>query len=229
MKVIFVPAKHDTILTESAKSRVLMILKNKTKIGIVYVIQFKETAEKVISFLKENKKEIFTEFGKKPTEKGQILGCDVVSAEKITDKAECFLFIGDGKFHPMEVWNKTKKPVFIFNPVENSVYELDYLTAEKYEKRRIISLEKARTADVLGILVSTKIGQSNLKTALELKEKIEKKGKKAFILVFDTFDKEQMLNFPEISAYINTSCPRMSEDFFEKPLVNIEEYKKILI
>ncbi|UCD04284.1 MAG: diphthamide synthesis protein, partial [Candidatus Woesearchaeota archaeon] len=155
---------------------------------------------------------------------GQVLGCDTSCALEIEKKVDCFLYIGTGEFHPLGVFIKTNKPVFILNPFSKKTRQISGKERVAYERRRSIVISKAKDAYNYGILVSIKPGQNNLKKALEIKKKIEKKGKFAFIFLFDTLDSKEFLNFNWIEAWINTACPRIIDDSFEKPVINAEEF-----
>ena len=73
----------------------------------------------------------------------------------------------------------------------------------------------------IGILISTKPGQKYPLNKLRFLEK-KYPDKKFYFFVADHIDINQFQNFPFIDAWINTSCPRLEEDFI---LVNISELK----
>jgi 2-(3-amino-3-carboxypropyl)histidine synthase len=76
------------------------------------------------------------------------------------------------------------------------------------------------------MLVSTKPGQNKLSEAVETKEKLEKKGKKVFIFIFDELQIDSLINFPDIDSWINTACPRIAlEDAFRfrQSIINYDE------
>ena len=79
------------------------------------------------------------------------------------------------------------------------------------------------SADNIGILVSTKPGQNSYKKAIEIKEKLEAKGKKCFVFVFDTLDSNEMENFPFIDFWVNTACPRITDDKDKKNVIGMNE------
>ena len=66
--------------------------------------------------------------------------------------------------------------------------------------------------------MSTKHGQSRIEKALEL---AKKKDKEYYIFAFDTLNLSDLENFPFIQCWVNTACPRISED--KGNIVNIEE------
>ncbi len=153
--------------------------------------------------------------GKHP---GQILGCDVYTVQETFD---AFLYIGDGRFHPTAL-RENKKPIIMYNPLTDQTSEITVEEIEKYHKRKKGLLLKYLTAQTIGILVTTKPGQSQQKAAERLKEKIEKEGRKAYLFIGDTLDLRERENFPFIEAWVNTACPRMQDD---ANVLNIKDIK----
>ena len=142
---------------------------------------------------------------------------------KIQDKVDAFLYIGSGEFHPLGVAMITNKDVFTFNPVTSVFSKLNKENIEKYNKNKKIKKIKFLSADNIGILVSTKPGQYSYRKAVEIKNKIEKKGKNCYIFVFDTLDAREMENFPFIDFWVNTACPRIADDKDKKNVIGMEE------
>lgn len=218
MKTIFIPAKY-TGKVDLSKINADKLPK---KIGIVATAQFLDNIKYLINYLKNNGKEIF--IGKnKQKFNGQILGCDVNAAAKIQDNVDAFLYIGSGEFHPMGVALKTNKDVFTFNPVTSVFSKLNNNEIEKYKKNRKVKYVKFLHADNIGILVSTKLGQNSRKKALEIKKKLENKGKKCFIFVFDILNGNEMENFPFIDFWVNTACPRIADDEDKKNVIDMDK------
>lgn len=178
------------------------------KVGLVSTIQFSD-------FLKEVKKKL-EKAGKKVflTGEGLILGCNASSALAIEAKVSAFLYVGSGKFHPIQMAMalKEKKKIFTFNPLTEEFSELSWEEVEKFKTKKSVSKVKFLSADHVGVLVSTKWGQLHLDQALKLKEKTEKKNKKIYVFLFDEFREEQMENWPEIKSWVNTACPGIGLD-----------------
>jgi len=200
-----------------------IISKLPKKVGLVGTAQFVHQLPAIKEQLEKNGISVFLEKGFQP-QKGQLLGCDVSSASKIKDKVDGFLYIGDGQFHPLGLGSMNKN-VFCYNPYIKKFYKLDLKQVELLEKRKKGALISFLSADRIGILVSLKEGQHNLRKALTLKEKLEKKEKKAYILVFDTLNFNDMENFPFVQCFVNTACPRIMDDYdkFQKPVINFAE------
>lgn len=227
MRTLFIESASDVDLIPAIEKNI-NALKNYKKIGIVSTIQHAPFLKDVEEYLKSKGKQIYLGKGSQNCKySGQVLGCDISCALEIEKKVDCFLYIGTGKFHPLGVFMKTSKPVFILNPYTKKIHRIETKEKEIYERTRIMTLSKVKDAKNIGILVSIKPGQYNIKTAVEIKKKIQKKNKNAFIFLFDTLDHGEFLNFRWIDAWINTACPRMIDDDFEKPVVNSDEYLKL--
>lgn len=190
MKILFLPAKSKTNIEKTLNN--LNLNKLKGKIGLVTTIQYLDQVKKL-----NIPNSIFI---------GQILGCNTLKAEKLSSKVDCFLYIGSGDFHPLEVLLKLKKPTFIFNPETKEFKQLDPKILEKSEKKLKGKLSKFYNADTIGILVTKKPLQKNLASALKLKEQLDKKS---YIFFFDNLNELDLENFPKIDFWVNTACPRV--------------------
>ncbi len=198
MKTLFIPAKSKIDI-----SKVLKKVKIKGKIGLVTTAQFLHQLPKAKKVLKSS---IIA---------GQILGCNASVAEKIKNKVDVFLYIGSGKFHPIEVAIKTNKPVYIANPNTNEFSRISEEEIKKKKRNQKGKLLKFLASEKIGILVSTKPFQYNLKKALILKKKLKKDS---FIFLFNTLNIEELENFPDIGCWVNTACPRIEG----KNIINVE-------
>jgi 2-(3-amino-3-carboxypropyl)histidine synthase len=218
MKAVFIPTQY----TGKVELEKIPLDRMPNKIGIVSTAQFMNTTREVISFLKKNNKEVFIDHLQQRNE-GQLLGCDQGAAIKVQENADAFLYIGSGEFHPLGVAMQTNKDVFLFNPVSNVFSELNKQEIQNYKKKKKINYMKFLSADNIGIMVSIKPGQYSYKRALEIRDKLEPKGKSCFIFVFDTLDAMEMKNFPFIDFWVNTACPRIADDRDKGNVVDMSE------
>lgn len=185
MKTLFIPAKSKTSILP-----VLKKVKLSGKTGLITTIQYLNQVKKIKNYI----------FG------GQILGCNIKNAEKISSKIDQFLYIGSGTFHPIYVALKIKKPVYIANPETNEFSKIATKEITKLEKQLKGKQIKFYAAKKLGIIVSTKPGQYNIKIAEKLKKQLKKPS---FIFLTDNINTEELENFPDIDCWINTACPRI--------------------
>ena len=145
---------------------------------------------------------------------GLVLGCNADNAVKIKGKVDYYLFLGEGRFHAMNVAIKTGKEVYIASGDKISKADI-----EKYKKELKGKILKYLNAKKKGILISTKEGQSNIKEALKLKNKIQD----SYLFIDNTFDFSNLENFKDIDIWINTACSRIEG----KNIINMEDLPKV--
>ena len=184
------------------------------RIGIVTNIQHLHVMNDLKNKLEEN--------GKDGIIGGQILGCWTVNAAKIEKDIDAFLFVGSGIFHSLAL--KTDKKVYGLD-LERKKIELLDLTL--IEKRRYAHIFNARDARTFAILISSKNGQNQLLgEADRIKNYLEERDKKAFILIMDEISDNKLLGI-KADAYINTACPRLMDDSWSKPFINANDVEKV--
>ena len=197
------------------------------KICLLTTLQFLDSLEPVRKFLESRGKSILIGKPKIAKYPGQILGCDHSSAKACEKEADCFLFLGSGRFHPLRIAQNVDKPV-LFLDFESM--KLESLEKEKFRliKIRTANLEKAKEAKNFGILVSTKQGQGSLKIAESAKKQLERKGRNAWILIAGEFTPEKLLGL-KIDCLVDCACPRLAEDtsLFKKPIIRPEDVGKL--
>jgi 2-(3-amino-3-carboxypropyl)histidine synthase len=213
MDKIFIPAylKKDPL---PSVEKALKRLRGYKRIGLIATAQHLNQLDGIRRFLSAN--------GKISVEGGQILGCNLENARRIAENVDCFLYIGSGRFHPLKVSVSTDKPVVTANPYSNSSNVISQEDKRRYIKRRKGRLMKALEAEIFGILISTKEGQFNMEKAVETQKRIRDKGKKALLFAGSEITPENLLPF-KVDAWVNTACPRLADDFFDKPLLKPEE------
>ncbi len=216
MKTLFIESKYMGN-AELDKIKAEKLPKN---IGLVATIQFTGQLDKIKDYLADKNKKVYVAKGNQKYP-GQILGCDASSGEKIKSKVDAFLYIGDGRFHPLGLAMSTNKEVFCFNPANGYFSEIDNKEIEEYKKSLKVKKIRFLSAENVGILVSTKPGQNNSKKASEIKKKLEKEGKKCYTFVFDTLSLNELENFPFVDFWVNTACPRIEGD--SKEVVNVRD------
>jgi len=199
MKVIYIPAK----VRNAGIEKLMEKIKIKEPFAIVTTVQFLEEVEQ----LKDQGYVVL----------GQILGCNT-NITKNTDVA-AYLYIGTGKFHPLNLAFTSKKPVYILDPMTKECTRVTEQEVERFEKRKKGMLLKYYTAEKIGILVSTKSGQNLLPRALHFQKTC---GKKAYIFLCNNIT-TTVQDFPDIECWVNTACVRIFEDDLGVPIVNIRD------
>jgi len=211
-KIIYVET-HSTADVGPVATKAAKMLTGK-RIGLVTAIQHVEDLPKV--------KRILERLGKKVVIGGPVLGCDASNAQDINTKVDEFLFIGSGRFHGIGVAYFTGKKVLLADPYTNIVSGIDPL---KSYKEKYLRIAKASDSMVFGIVIGSKPGQKKTAVAEKARKKLEKQGKRAYMVVMNEITPER-LDYLPFDAFIVTACPRVVIDDwknYKKPLLLPEE------
>ncbi|XP_054707960.1 2-(3-amino-3-carboxypropyl)histidine synthase subunit 2-like [Uloborus diversus] len=93
---------------------------------------------------------------------------------------------------------------------KNKKYQAETLDVNKYLRKRYYYIEKAKDANIIGILVGT-LGVSNyLDIIKHLKSLIKCAGKKSYTLVVGKLNAAKLANFAEIEVFVNVACMESS-------------------
>jgi 2-(3-amino-3-carboxypropyl)histidine synthase len=224
-------AFYENVEFEEILKRSLEFLRNYERIGLVTTVQHIKQLPEIKKFLEKNgKRVVIGGPGKLARYPGQLLGCDAGSVRSIEKEVDCFLYFGGGVFHPLGASLETKKPFLAVDPFINKVQFLDK-ERERVEKRRKGTLLKAIEARNFGIICSIKPGQFNIGIAKEIKRKLKEVGKSAQILISDEINFESLENFVNFDCFINTACPRIAIDDYDrirKPILGVNEVKELV-
>jgi len=207
MKPLFIPVYSKISID---KSQILQISKKLPKnLVIAYSIQYEYQAKQIKQILSKNHN--ILKFI-------QVLGC---SKPIFPESTQAILLIGDGRFHAVSLAFETKLPIYIYT--NNQLTKIAETEIKEFEKKKKAAYVKFLNAKKIGILMSTKPGQQNLKKALELKNELLSKDKEPYILIGDNINTAEFENFPEIQSWVNTACPRL--DMNDARIVNLSDIK----
>lgn len=219
------PAKFGRVLLKAIKE-----LREFRRVGLVTTVQHIGQLGEIKKFLEKRGKKIFIgKHGSRARYDGQILGCDWGSIKNIEREVDCFLYFGGGVFHALGGALATEKPLLSVDPFFRNVKWMD--KEKKVElRRRRGALLSAIGARRFGVVCSTKLGQFNLKKALDTKKLLERNNRVAHLLVCNEVNFDSLNNFLEVDCFVNTACPRLVEDYHRvrKPILDAEEVKKII-
>lgn len=149
---------------------------------------------------------------------GQVLGCNYTTARK---DADSYLYLGSGNFHPLGLALNTEKPIVCADPYNNEVRTMEE-ERRRFLKQRYGAIASIRDARTFGVVASSKQGQLRWNMALALKRRIEKRGRKAYLLLIKQIAPEYLINFRHLDAFVCTACPRVAIDDYgryPKPIV----------
>ncbi|MFY9801394.1 MAG: diphthamide biosynthesis enzyme Dph2 [Methanoregula sp.] len=215
-QVIFEPWQtgFDVAVLENA----LTYLKG-NRVGLVTTVQHVHLIPEMEDFLQS--KGIITsvaEGGRRTPNRGQVLGCNF-NAAKATGADE-ILFVGTGLFHPIGIALATRTRVIAIDPITGTAQEV---SGDALLRRRFAVMEKARGAQSVGIIVSTKSGQQRM----ELARRLASLSPEAVIVTMREVSPDELLNLG-FSCYVNTACPRLAYDDqvrFPVPVLSPQEFE----
>src|SRR3989344_3241169 len=167
MKTLYIPAYSSS---KANSSKILEISENLPEnIAIAYSIQYKKIADEIKQILSSKHKIAKTI---------QVLGCTIPVLPKET---QAVLLIGSGEFHAVSLALETGLPIYILN--NSNFKRISEKDISSLKIRQKSSYLKFLNADNIGILISTKHGQQNLKKAQIFKNSL--KNKNAYLFIGD--------------------------------------------
>jgi 2-(3-amino-3-carboxypropyl)histidine synthase len=227
----YVHAKIDTDV-ETLMDATVPYLREWENIGIVTTIQHIHQLKEFVKALEiRGLKPHSGKGGGKTPFDGQILGCSYETAMDVRDDVNGFLYVGGGHFHPKGLMISTGKPVVIANPYNYFVMRLSEEEIMVLAKKRMAEISLARCASFIGIIVSSKPGQTNLTVAENFAKQFQYKGYQAILIYLDDVRPENLNNFTEIEVFVNTACPRIAIDGIagiDRPILSIKEARVVL-
>jgi 2-(3-amino-3-carboxypropyl)histidine synthase len=180
-------------------------------VGLLATVQYISTLRDVKDILEGLGKKVLIGKGDERLKyDGQVLGCNCSAAESVADDVECFLYIGEGDFHPLAAAFGVGKEIKVFNPITNEIRSVDDVR-DRILRKRFAAIESAKNAQSFLVIVCTKAGQRRDAVADGIMKKINSAGKKAYKAVMEEITSDSLLAY-RVDAYVNTGCPRLAMD-----------------
>lgn len=111
--------------------------------------------------------------------------------------------------------------VFRYDPASDTC-SLESVRTNKLLMRRYTMVQRARDADVFGILVGTLGVASYLHLIKQLRQVLTQKGKKTYTISVGKLNPAKLANFAEIECFILVACP-------ENSLIESKEYFRPIV
>ncbi len=195
----------------------LDLLDGKT-ISIAGTVQYLDFINPIKDYLEKKGKTVLIKKG--AFHNAHVIGCNPSAFDK---KAQTLLLLADGKFHATNNALILNREIFVFNLFNLEKFsrgDLDIL------KKKIIAKQtKFLSSDIVGIIVSNKLGQ-NFRAPEKIAKSIEKLNKKVFIFETDNINLSELENFPKIQIWINTACFGLASDSLK--IINIQDILQFL-
>lgn len=226
--LIFIEVDFIFPYMEVLKNNINSLKKEGKIVGLVATVNYVRELPKVKEYLESEEFEVVIgRGGVRVKYPGQVLGCDFSSALNISDNVDFFIFIGEGRFHPLGVAISSEKKVFAFD--YDGIYSLnDY--KDNILKERFGAIFRAKYSKKFGIIVSSKKGQKRMALAKTIKRRIEKSNFSADIILIDEVSPDKLYGF-DYDSYVVCACPRIGIDDakrYKKPLLTPKELEILL-
>lgn len=203
-------------------------------IGLYASVQFCNNLDTVKRQLQQHNITIITSKPDRTHTPSQLLGCDIFHESlqlPLTEleKIDGYLYIGDGKFHPLALAFRQKdssifKEIICDDPLRKKYTVMTSKDVEKTINKYKSSLMKFLAAQKVGVIITVKPGQEQMKPSFILEKKYP--HKKFYYFVDDIVSFNQLENFPFIEVWVNTACPRIGlddQEQFRKGVINLNE------
>ncbi|MGQ9782104.1 MAG: diphthamide biosynthesis enzyme Dph2 [Nitrososphaeria archaeon] len=219
---------HDDIdIIPALESALNMNLIRYKRLGLCSIGPHLHKLKEAKSFLESKCFEVIIGDEVPPLKMGQIFGCNFSTCEKIASKVDAFIFVGSSRFHAIGLYNNLEKPVIMVDPYTKETVFIEK-EALAVKKRLIFNFYKAVDAQNIGIIVGLKEGQYRIGDAFHLYKELNSIGRNTIMIAMREITNDKLNEFRNIDAFIETACPRIGEDYFDKPVVSLEYGHKLL-
>lgn len=220
--VLYVEARSDVKIDDDARD-VLKDLPN--DVGVLATIQYIDLVPEMCKVLEDIGKRPHVGMGdRRICYPGQVLGCNCTSAENIADVVDCFLYIGEGDFHPLAAAFGAGKPVIVLNPITNELRDMSE-ARDRLIRRRFAAIQTASGARSFLVMICSKAGQCRMDLAREAERIISESGREYVTAVMEEVTPDSLASYG-VDAYVCTACPRIATDDsarYGKPMLTVPE------
>ncbi|MAH49413.1 hypothetical protein CMI37_26560 [Candidatus Pacearchaeota archaeon] len=215
MKTLFIEARRK--FPKNIDLSPLDKLKGK-KISLAATIQYLDLVPLVKKYLEKKSKKVIIKPG--AAYKAHVLGCNSNAFDK---KADTLLLLADGKFHAINNALQLDKELHIYNT--KNIEKITKQEINKIKQKTKAKQAKFLSYNIIGLLTSTKPGQHH-KGIYNIKKKIQKLNKKAYIFQSNDINIAELENFPQIKIWVNTACPGLALD--SSKIINLQDVAEFL-
>lgn len=158
---------------------------------------------------------------------GQILGCHIENIRDLSSNVDGIISLHAGFFHTRGLLLSTSLPILQLDPFTGEIVFFSNEERNKLIRKRHAIISLARSADVWGILGSSKLGQYHPNQSRKAEEMLKDQNKFGVSVVAENLSYQYLANFPWIDAWVDTACPRLAVDDqinFQKPVLTFKEF-----
>lgn len=220
--VLYIEARSDVRLDACVPN----ILKDlPPRVGVLATIQYIDLIPQVCDILRALGKEAHVGTGDaRICYPGQVLGCNCTAAESISEEVDCFIYLGEGNFHPLAAAFGAGKPVLVLNPITSELRDMSE-ARDRLIRKRFAAIQTASDAQTFLVMICSKVGQCRRELALEAQRMIEEAGRTCVTAVMEEVTPDSLASYC-VDAYVCTACPRIATDDsarYGKPMLTVPE------
>lgn len=160
---------------------------------------------------------------------GQVLGCNCSAALSVSGEVDCFLFIGEGDFHPLAAAFGVDRRLIVLDPMTGEARSVDDLR-DRILRKRFAQMEAARGARSFLVVLCGKVGQYRPREADRAEAMLREAGREAHRMVADEVSPQALLPY-RVDAFVSTACPRVAMDDqarYHRPMLTVPELEIVL-
>jgi len=230
MQVLFLDAPYAGKVELCKETLQYLKKKQYATVALYASVQFVNQLERVREQLKEAGITAVTSDADRTHVKGQLLGCDNYHYSlNLNVDVDCYLYVGDGKFHPLALVYAQKdqekmKEIVCNDPIQEKMVLLGVEDIKTILKKYRGSLVKFLSSSIVGVIVTIKPGQEQFRPALALEKKYP--DKKFYYFIDNVVSFDQLENFNFIEVWVNTACPRVGfddQEKFKRGVINLND------
>lgn len=226
--VLYIEARSDVEFDEDRIKSVLEPLPG--RVGILATIQYIDLIPGIRRILESMGRTTVVGTGdRRIMYPGQVLGCNCTAAESVSDEADCFIYIGEGNFHPLAAAFGAGKPVYVLNPMTCELRDMSD-ARDRMIRRRFGIIQTASHAERFLVIICSKVGQCRRDTAKEAEDMIRAAGRVCVTAVMEEVTPDSLASYC-VDAYVCTACPRIATDDsarYGKPMLTVPELEVAL-
>lgn len=226
--VLYIEARSDVEFDEDRIKAVLEPLPG--RVGILATIQYIDLIPGIRRILESMGRTTVVGTGdRRIMYPGQVLGCNCTAAESVSDEADCFIYIGEGNFHPLAAAFGAGKPVYVLNPMTCELRDMSD-ARDRMIRRRFGIIQTASHAERFLVIICSKVGQCRRDTAKEAEDMIRATGRVCVTAVMEEVTPDSLASY-YVDAYVCTACPRIATDDsarYGKPMLTVPELEVAL-
>ena len=206
----------------AAEAAGLLASRGVSRVAVVSSVQYRSLLPRVASIIAGHGLDAVVPRGRPPFFlDGQVLGCDYGVA--LSAKADGFLFVGGGIFHPLGLYLASRRPVVRLDPQRGEAEDLTP-EGERVLRVRLFKVSQAMDARRWGLVLGLKSGQRRPWLARALEAAMRKRGVEYRVLAGELtgVDFLRSTDEPWFEAFVVTSCPRIPVDDvwdYDKPVL----------